>query len=146
MKKITKQDKETINKRAKEVPESFKTVCRETELVRGFEAQDRGGARIFCSLADIVALMLQSLASVKCIICRNFSGICGRSDEDIAKISPPKVSRFRRPASQPSITKPNSCPFFDGLQNWSTKKRPTPGKLWRQQIRPSIPKTRNDTA
>ena len=39
--KITKQDKETIDKRVKEVPDSEKTVCRETELVRGYEAQDR---------------------------------------------------------------------------------------------------------
>ena len=55
--KTTKQDKETIVKRAKEVPESDKTVCRETELVRGYEAQDWGGARVFCSFADTVALM-----------------------------------------------------------------------------------------
>ena len=34
--KMTNQDKETIDKRAKDVPESDKTVCRETELVRGF--------------------------------------------------------------------------------------------------------------
>ena len=39
--KITKEDKETIDKRAKEVPESDKTVCRETELVRGHGAQVR---------------------------------------------------------------------------------------------------------
>ena len=57
IKKITKQDKETIDKRTKEVPESHKTICRETELVRGYEAQDRGGAQVFCSFADIVALM-----------------------------------------------------------------------------------------
>ena len=34
MYKIAEQDKETIDKLAKEVPESDKTVCRETELVR----------------------------------------------------------------------------------------------------------------
>ena len=56
--KITKQDKETIDKRVKEVPESDKTVSRETELMRGYEAQDRGGARVFCSFAEIVAVML----------------------------------------------------------------------------------------
>ena len=39
--KITKQDKETVDKRNKEVPESDKTVCWETELVRGYEAQER---------------------------------------------------------------------------------------------------------
>ena len=36
--KITKQDKETIDKRAKEAPESDKTVCCETEVVLGYEA------------------------------------------------------------------------------------------------------------
>ena len=37
----TKQDKVTTDERFKEVPESEKTVCRESELVRGYEAQDR---------------------------------------------------------------------------------------------------------
>ena len=48
--KITKHDKETIVKRVKEVPASDKTVCRETELVRGYEAQDPGalGCIICC--------------------------------------------------------------------------------------------------
>ena len=64
IKKITKQDKESIDKQVKELPESDKTVCRETEVVRGYEAQDRGGARVFCSFADVVALMLSSLATV----------------------------------------------------------------------------------
>ena len=43
IRKITKQDKDTIEKRVKEVPESDKTVCW-TELVLGYEAQYRGGA------------------------------------------------------------------------------------------------------
>ena len=59
--KITKQDKETVDKRVKEVPESDKTVCRETELVPRYEAQDLGGARVFCSFADTVAVMLLTL-------------------------------------------------------------------------------------
>ena len=46
LEKITKQEKETIDKRAKEVPESDKTVCRETEMVRGYEAQDQSSARV----------------------------------------------------------------------------------------------------
>ena len=49
--KITMQDKETIDKRVKEVPESDNTVCRETELLCGYDAQDRGVARVFCSFA-----------------------------------------------------------------------------------------------
>ena len=38
--KVTKPDKETIDKRVKEVPESDQTVCRETDLLLGREAQD----------------------------------------------------------------------------------------------------------
>ena len=66
--KMTKQDKETIDKRFEQVPESDKTVCWETELVLGCKAQDRCGARVFRSFADIVAVMLKSLASVRCLI------------------------------------------------------------------------------
>ena len=68
IRKITKQDKKTIDKRVKEVPESDETVCRETELALGYEAQDREGVRVFCSFADIVAAKLQSLASVQFFI------------------------------------------------------------------------------
>ena len=74
--KITKQEKETIDKRAKEAPQSDKTVCRETELVRGCEAQDWGGARVFCSVADSVASLLQSLASVHCLMFRRVFDRC----------------------------------------------------------------------
>ena len=67
-----KEDTETIDKRAKEVPESDKTVCRETELVRGYGAQVRVGARIFCSFADTVALMLYSRVCVHCLMFTRF--------------------------------------------------------------------------
>ena len=43
--KMTKQHKDTIGKRAKEVPESGKTVCWEIEWVRGCAAQDWGGCQ-----------------------------------------------------------------------------------------------------
>ena len=52
---MTKQDKETIDKRVEEVPESDKTACRETELVRGYEAQDR---RVLESSAHLRTLLL----------------------------------------------------------------------------------------
>ena len=42
--KITKQDKETIDKRVKEVPELDKTVRPGTQLLCGYDAQDRDGA------------------------------------------------------------------------------------------------------
>ena len=80
--KITKQDKETIVKRVKEVPESDETVCRETELVRGYEAQDRVVPESFPHLRSFPKI----------------SRGCGRSDEDVTKISPPE-----------------QCPDSDGL-------------------------------
>ena len=55
--KIAKQDEGTVDERVREVPESDKTVCRETELALGYETQDRGGARVVCSFVDIVAVM-----------------------------------------------------------------------------------------
>ena len=70
--KITMQDKETIGKRAKEVPESDRAVWRETELVLGHEAEDRGGARVFWSFADIVAVMFWPLTSVHCLMFPSF--------------------------------------------------------------------------
>ena len=67
--------------------------------VRGYAAQDRGGARVFCSFADKVALMLWSLASVHCLMSTGFIEDCGRSDEGRCENQPGKtVSRFRRPA------------------------------------------------
>ena len=39
IRKITKQDEETIEKRAEEVPESSQTVCLETEVLFGYGAQ-----------------------------------------------------------------------------------------------------------
>ena len=68
IRKITKQDKETIEKRSKEVPESSQTVCRETEVVLGYEAQNRVGARILCSFKDRVAVMLHSRVCAHCLI------------------------------------------------------------------------------
>ena len=53
IRKITEQDKETIEIRVKEVPESDETACWETDLVLGYEAQDRGGARVFCLFTDV---------------------------------------------------------------------------------------------
>ena len=49
-----------IEKRVKEVPESDEKVCWETDLVLGYEGQDRGGARVCCSFTDTVAVMLYS--------------------------------------------------------------------------------------
>ena len=46
--KITKQDKETIDKRVKEVPESDKKVCWDTELVLGQEAQGSPSLLLIC--------------------------------------------------------------------------------------------------
>ena len=42
--------------RVLEVPESSQTVCRETEVVLGDEAQKRVGARVFCSCVYTFAL------------------------------------------------------------------------------------------
>ena len=53
--------------RVLEVPESSPTVCRETEVVLGYEAQNRVGARVFCSCVDTVALMSHSRVCVHCL-------------------------------------------------------------------------------
>ena len=45
---------------------------RETELVLGYEAQDRSSARVFCSFTDTVALMLYSRVRVHSLILTNF--------------------------------------------------------------------------
>ena len=47
--KMKKQEKETIDERVK-VPESDKMIRRETELVRGYGAQDPGGPESFAHL------------------------------------------------------------------------------------------------
>ena len=73
----------------------------------------------------------KSLASVCCFISQNLSRMCRRSDEDVAKISPPKhcpyLDGLHFPLSNAknsslSITKPNSCPKIDGPQKWGYKK------------------------
>ena len=91
--KITKQDKETIDKGAKEVPESGKTVCRESESVRGCVARGRGFARVFCSFTDTVAVMLESVTSVHwlmfAIISRRFPHVTAMT--------------LRKPARQNSV-------------------------------------------
>ena len=64
--------KPSINGSKKCPGETRQTICRETEMVRGCEAQDRGGARVFCSSFDIVALVLWSLGSEHCLISPGF--------------------------------------------------------------------------
>ena len=49
IRQITKQDKKNHRERVLEVPESSQTVCWETEVVLGYEAQNRVSARVFCS-------------------------------------------------------------------------------------------------
>ena len=49
----------------------------------GHEAQDRCGARVFCSFAGTIAVMRHSLSNALVS-----SRICGRDVKDVAKISP----------------------------------------------------------
>ena len=89
---ITKQDKETIDNRVKEVPESDKTVCRTAnwyvDMKRKIGVVPESFAhlrtRLLCDVK--VSCMHTLIAS----LFQDFSRICGRGDEGVAKHGPPK--------------------------------------------------------